>query len=119
MAGMEIEISGVDAVIREMEDLREAISPDTLKKWADLIQQTVDRECGEGITFKGLIDSQGQFKLETNSTAQNMDCLIDSIRKNTESMHPVTKAFYEKVIYKLIDERAKRMAVQSGPASSQ
>ena len=102
--------SGVDEAIQAIEELRESISPETLVRWADTIQQTARKECGENVVFKGTVGADGKFRLETNSTPETFECLIEAIRMSTTSMHQATKAFYENVIYSLIAEKDKKPA---------
>jgi hypothetical protein len=101
---------GVDEAIQAIEELREAISPETLVRWADIIQQTARKACGQNVAFKGTIDADGKFRLETDSTSETFECLIEAIRESTLSMHKATKAFYENVIYSLIAEKDKKLA---------
>ena len=108
--GMETKVSGVDQAIQAIEELREAISPETLVRWADAIQQAAQNECGERVVFKGSVDAEGKFRLKANSTPETFECLVEAIRKNTVSMHQATKAFYENVIYSMIAEKDKKLA---------
>jgi hypothetical protein len=90
--------------------LTNAVSAETLLECANTIQRTARQECGERVEFKGSIDAQGKFHLTSHSTTDNIDCLIEAIRKCFFSMHPVTKALFEKVIEGLQAEKSKKTA---------
>ena len=93
---------------REFEELTDAVSAETLLECASAIQRTARQQCGEQVEFKGSVDTQGKFHLTSHSTTNNIDCLIEAIRRCFYSMHPVTKAFFEKVIESLEAEKSKK-----------
>jgi hypothetical protein len=105
--GMEVKVTGFEEAIQGIDDLKNAISNETLIEWAEAIQRTANDSCGEGVVFKGSVDEQGKFQLQTNSTPQTFDCLLDAIRKNIPRMHKLTQQIYERIIYGLISEEAK------------
>jgi hypothetical protein len=105
---MEVKVTGLDEAIQSIEDLKNAISNEALIEWANIIEKTAHQTCGEGVVFKGSIDAQGKFQLQTKSTPQTFDCLLDAIRKNIPNMHPFTQAIYERIIYGLISEKVKK-----------
>jgi hypothetical protein len=82
---------------RVMDELSNAISPETLLEWADRIEDTVKQDCNARIRFKGKINDTGKFELEFPKTG-DIDCVINAIRKHLDLMHPMTRKFYETVI---------------------
>lgn len=105
--GFRIDIDDSEAM-RAFDELKDAISAETLLEWANTIEGTAKQECGEQVEFKGSIDPEGKFHLTSHATSDNVDCVIEAIRKNMISMHPATKEFYEKVIEGLQAEKSKR-----------
>ncbi len=105
-----MKVSGLDDVLRGIEDTKRAISAETLVRWTETIQRTATETCGEPVVFKGSIDEHGKFKLEAKTNSEAFDCLIDSIRKSIPSMHPATREIFERIIYGLVSEKAKKEA---------
>lgn len=107
MSLMEVEISGLDEALQGLEDLKDAISAETMVLWTRKIQGTATARCGEGIDFSGSITSEGKFNLKTAAKPDNIGCLVEAIQAHLSSMHPATRSFFERVIYGLIAEKAK------------
>jgi hypothetical protein len=105
--GFRIDIDDSEAR-QAFEELTNAVSAETLLECANVIQRTARQQCGERVEFKGSIDAKGKFHLTSHSTTKNVDCLIEAIRKCFFSMHPVTKALFEKVIESLQAEKSKK-----------
>ncbi len=108
--GFSIDIDDSE-VRRALDELSDAISANTLLEWANQIENTVRQSCEESVRFKGLIKPDGKFALEISAKANEIDCILNAIRQHLSSMHPATRAFYEKVIEQY--EAKRREATQS------
>lgn len=96
---MEMKVSGFDEAIGGLQELANAISPNTMLDWAIKIGQTVEKSCGAGVIAQGYLKPDGQFALDIRAkSGQQVECVLKAIRQHLPSMHPATRAWYEKVI---------------------
>jgi hypothetical protein len=108
--GVDIRVDGLDEAARATKDLANAIAAETLLEWTNRIESTVKQDCNEDIVFKGRIIN-GELNLEFKAMPGKVDCVINSIKKHLDSMHSVTRAWWEAYIHVL--EAKKKDDIQS------
>jgi len=88
---------GIDTK-RPYDEVELAVHPGTLLEWAKLIELAVKTHCGDQVTFKGRIESNGRFHIDYDPSDGSLDCVIGVIRGHLEFMHPATQSIYEQFI---------------------
>jgi hypothetical protein len=72
--------SDFSEVRRVLDELSEAITPNALLRWTNMIEARIRQECGADVEFKGEIE-RGQFNLRFDAKkAEDTDCVIRAIR---------------------------------------